>query len=261
MSKQHILVIITDGVSLRNFAYTNFYKKALTLGFKVTFWNGTAFDLTDLGHDSVPLKGMKLNPLTSVYKNSRKHVELNCFAKRKNDGIYHAYKFPWSGNGLKNKIRTSLSKFLISSHNSEKGLVKLRNQTNKLESQTAYYKTCLKTLEELKPDVVFNTSQRSVLAIAPIEAAKTLNIKTVGFVFSWDNVPKSTLEVVTDKYLVWSEHMKSELLDYHPFIKEAQVEVTGTPQFESHFDEAEIQDRDAFYDEHKLDNDCQLFLL
>ena len=259
MGKPHVLVILTDGVSLRNFAYTAFYTKALKAGYRITFWNGTPFEIADLGYSNIPLQSAKSHPLTAVFKNARKHVELNCFAKRKKDKIYLFYKFPWSFSGLKNKARTSLSKFLIFCCNSEKGLVWLRRQTNELERKTNYFKACLDTLNELKPDVVYNTSQRSVLAIAPIEAAKALNIKTVGFIFSWDNIPKSTLEVITDQYHVWSNHMKDELLDYHPFIKSSQICVTGTPQFEPHFDKKHISNRIDFYKTHQLNHDYQYF--
>jgi hypothetical protein len=62
-----------------------------------------------------------------------------------------------------------------------------------------------------------------------------MNIPTIGFIYSWDNLPKATLDVETDHYHVWSHHMKTELLHYHKFIKADTVNVTGTPQFEPHF--------------------------
>jgi hypothetical protein len=259
MGKPHVLIIITDGVSLRNFAYTTFYSKALKEGCRITFWNGTSFEIAKLGYNTIPLKSAKLHPLTSVFKNARKHVELNCFANRKKDLVYLSYKFPWAFNNLKNSLRTQLSKFLILNFNSEKGLIWLRRKTNALERKTAYYRSCLDTLDELKPDIVYNTSQRSVLAIAPIEAAKALNITTVGFIFSWDNIPKSMLEVITDQYHVWSKHMKAELLDYHPFIKENQIHVTGTPQFEPHYDKKQILSRTDFFKMHNLNPTHQYF--
>ena len=255
MGKPHILVLITDGVSLRNFAHTSFYKKAEEAGCKITFWDGTAFDISSLGYRTTKLTSPKLNALTTVFKNARKHVELNCFVRREKDSIYHAYKFPWSYKGIKNILRTWLSKILIFFCNSERGLKWLRHQTNKLERKTAYYKNCLQTLQEIKPDIVYNTSQRSVLAIAPIEAAKFLNILTVGFVFSWDNLPKSTLEVITDKYHVWSDLMKAQLLHYHPFIENHQVAVTGTPQFEPYFNTIGDLTRNEFFDAYNLNKD------
>lgn len=259
MSKKHILVLLTDGVSLRNFVYTPFYKKAVEAGHKITFWDGTAFDISSLGYNAVKLGHSKLHILTSVFKNARKHVELNCISKRENDNIYQDYKFPWATKGFKNVIRTFLSKMLILFCNSENGLLWLRKMTGRLERKTNYYRECIKTLKDIKPDVVFNTSQRSVLAIAPIEAAKSLQIKTIGFIFSWDNVPKSTLEVVTDNYVVWSGLMKSELLKYHPFLNGNQIEVTGTPQFEPYYHLASNLSKSAFYERYNLNPDLDYF--
>ncbi|APY07540.1 UDP-glycosyltransferase [Winogradskyella sp. J14-2] len=255
MGKPRILVLLTDGVSLRNFAYTSFYKKAEEAGYDIMFWDGTAFDISSLGYKTTKLPPPKLHFLTSVFKNARKHVELNCFARRDKDPIYHAYKFPWSYKGVKNIIRTILSKILIFFCNTESGLKWLRLKTNKLECRTAYYKSCVKTLKAINPDVVYNTSQRSVLAIAPIEAAKALNIKTIGFVFSWDNLPKSTLDVITDEYHVWSDLMKFQLCNYHRFIKDHQVSVTGTPQFEPYYNAAEGLTKDQFYNAYHLNKD------
>jgi hypothetical protein len=84
-------------------------------------------------------------------------------------------------------------------------------------------------------------------------AAKDLGIKTVCFIQSWDNVPKAMQVVETDYYLVWSDLMKQELLKYYPFVKHEQVIVTGTPQFEQHFDSSLLQTRDVFFKQHNLD--------
>jgi hypothetical protein len=113
----------------------------------------------------------------------------------------------------------------------------------------------LELIKQVNPDLIYSASQRSILAIAPVEAAKILDIPTVGFVFSWDNLPKSMLDVETDYYHVWSDHMKKELLNYYPFVKEKQVTVTGTPQFEMHFDKHLKQERSAFLNTYGLDPD------
>ena len=113
----------------------------------------------------------------------------------------------------------------------------------------------LEILQKERPDFVFCTNQRPVLAIAPLLAAKKLKIPTATFIFSWDNLPKATMVVETDFYFVWSEHMKKELLHYYPYVKESQIFITGTPQFESHFDKAKLVSKESFYKEHQLDLD------
>lgn len=59
--------------------------------------------------------------------------------------------------------------------------------------------------------------------------------------------------VETDYYFVWSDFMKDELLSYYPYINKEQIFVTGTPQFEPHFDENNIIDRMEFFNQYELD--------
>ena len=87
-------------------------------------------------------------------------------------------------------------------------------------------------LRNNKPDIIFSTHQRSLDGSVIIEAAKSLGIKTVGAVYSWDNLPKARLLVRTENYVVWSEYMKQEMADYYPEVDPAKVLITGTPQFE-----------------------------
>jgi len=61
--------------------------------------------------------------------------------------------------------------------------------------------------------------------------------------------------VETDFFFVWSDFMKKELLYYYPYIKEAQVIVTGTPQFEMHFKKDTFLSRAAFFSQYQLDPD------
>ena len=254
-SKRKILVLITDGISLRNFAYTSFYKKGHQNNCEVIFWNNTPFDLSGLDINQIPLTKSRLHKYTTVLKNVRKRIELNCYRKRFNDPIYLKYAFPLPFNTAKNKIKSTITKILVVLFNSEKGLSFIRKQINRLESSSEYYKSCKGVLEIHKPDLIYCTSQRSALAIAPVLAAKQLNIPTIGFIYSWDNLPKATLDVVTDFYHVWSNHMKEEVLKYQPFISENQVTVTGTPQFEAHFNTDEIISKELFYKTYNLSSD------
>jgi hypothetical protein len=84
-------------------------------------------------------------------------------------------------------------------------------------------------------------------------AAQDLNIPTATFIFSWDNLPKATTLVETDYYFVWSKHMKKEILKYCPYVAEERILVTGTPQFQSHFDISIITSKEEFYKKYNLD--------
>ncbi|GAK99363.1 hypothetical protein FP1254 [Nonlabens ulvanivorans] len=52
--------------------------------------------------------------------------------------------------------------------------------------------------------------------------------------------------IETDYYFVWSDLMKSQLLEYYPKTREKQIFVTGTPQFEPHYDASIFASRSVF---------------
>jgi len=253
MPDKKIFILLPDGVGLRNFAFSNFYKIGLEKKFGITYWNNTPFDLTSLGFNEIKIKNAKASPLTDSYKNARKHIELNLNIKREKDKVYDSYRFPFSFKTIKGAVKSCAAKFFIGINNSEKGLEKVREKIKNQENKTDFYKDCVETLQKEKPDFVFCTNQRPVLAIAPILAAKELKIPTGTFIFSWDNLPKATMVVETDYYFVWSQHMKNELLKYYPYIQEDKIFIVGTPQFESHFNSENILEKTKFFNDHNLD--------
>jgi hypothetical protein len=225
-------------------------------GYEVWFWHTTPFDIESLGYKALRITAPKLHPLTSSVKNAKKYVALAQFEKSFSSSIYRRYWFPLKSRNLKQFLKHSLTKVLIVLFNSKSGLMRLRGSIKRMEQRTLYYERCLQILENHQPQLIYNTSQRSVLAIAPVEAAKVLHIPTVGFVYSWDNLPKATLDVETDYYHVWSAYMKAELLKYYPFIRSNQVAITGTPQFEAHYKQDEGDVRSDFHTRYGLDSSC-----
>ncbi|MEO8236826.1 MAG: UDP-glycosyltransferase [Flavobacterium sp.] len=253
MKNNKIFILLPDGVGLRNFAFTNFHKIGVENGFDITFWNNTPFQLKELGFKEIKIEKAKTHSLTDIYKNARKHIELNLNIKKSNDIVYGTYRFPFSYKGVKNKIKSFTAELLIYFYSSEKGLKAIREKIKINERKTGYYQKCLETLQIENPAIVFCTNQRTTLAIAPILAAKQLGIPTATFIFSWDNLPKATMVVETDYYFVWSQHMKNELLNYYPYIEEKQVFISGTPQFETHFNIDNLVSRDLFFEQNKLE--------
>jgi hypothetical protein len=252
--KKKVFVFFPDGVGLRNFAFTEFKDIGEQMGFDIQYWNNTIFSLKDnLGFNEVKIEDHTAHKLLPIYTRARKRAELNVSRDKFNDPVYPTYKFPFNYKGLKNTFKSIYAKTLIGLHSSEKGIVKLRKKINDLERSTSKYKYCKAQLEEHKPDLVFCTTQRSTQSISALLAAKDLGIPTVAFVYSWDNVPKAMQVVETDYYFVWSDLMKQEVLKYYPFVKQEQVFVTGTPQFEPHFDTSLKQSRSEFFKENNLD--------
>lgn len=228
LEQKKVLAIIPDGVSLRNFLFTDFPKKAKQAGLEIVYWNATPYNIKADGEKEIKLRP-KPRAITDVYKRAKIISELNHFRDKFNDAVYEKYKFPASTEGWKNKLKNLIVSRLSDTYTGEKGLRVLRERMQNSERKSAYYKECIKVLKREKPDLVFCANQRPVNAIAPVRAAKDLGITTAGFIFSWDNLPKATKVIETDFYFVWSDHMKNELLRYYPYLKEEQVKITGTP--------------------------------
>lgn len=249
-----ILVFLPDGVGLRNFAFSNFYEIGKQKSNDIVFWNNTNFPLnSELGIDEIAVLNARNNPLSDIYKRAKILVELKLSYKKTKDRAYLSYIFPQSYKGLKKGLKSLFVDFLVLFNTSEKGVKKLRNKIFDLERKTTYYKSVKEQLEREKPDFIFCTNQRPILAVGPLLAAKDLGIPTASFIFSWDNLPKATLVVDTDYYFVWSDYMKNELLNYYPHISKNQIKITGTPQFEPHFDTSILQTKSEFYKIHGLD--------
>jgi len=252
--RKKAFIFLPDGVGLRNFALTNFNEIGKAMGYEITYWNNTPFKIKEeLGYNEVVIENHTLNPWTIVYTRARKRCELNVFDKKFKESVYNTYNFPQSYKGIKNVIKSLNVDFLVATKSTEKGVISIRERIKKLERLTSKYEDCKKQLQEHKPDIVFCTNPRPTQAIAPILAAQDLGIPTATFIFSWDNLPKATTLIEPDFYFVWSDYMKNELLQYCPYVKSQQIFVTGTPQFESHFDISLLQSREAFFAKHNLD--------
>lgn len=253
MSKK-VFILLPDGIGLRNFAFTNFNKIGESEGYEITYWNDTPFEIEkEFGLKELKLASKKINPLTTIYTNVRKRIELNVFDKKFNETVYNTYNFKHSTKGLKNIAKKFFVDAMVFFHSNENGIVGVRNKIKKLERKSSKYQYCKKQLETNRPDFVFCTNQRHSQSISPILAAQDLGIPTAIFIFSWDNLPKATTLLETDYYLVWSDYMKNELLKYCPYVNSNQIFVTGTSQFESHFDKNLMQSRETFFNSHNLD--------
>jgi hypothetical protein len=80
-----------------------------------------------------------------------------------------------------------------------------------------------------------------------------LGIKNIGAIYSWDNIPKARLSVRTNEYVVWSKHMKNEMKIFYPEIKQDNIIITGTPQFEFYSDKELLISKEFFFKKIGLD--------
>lgn len=253
MPNKKIFILLPDGIGLRNFAYTDFYKIGIGRGFDITFWNSTPFELTESGFKEIKIQKARLHPLTDFLKKAQVKIELSQNCAKAKDAVYKSYRFQLTNKNFKSIVKNLYVNWLFFWNNSQKGLIRIRKRIATEERKTKLYFDSLETLKQQKPDLVFCTNQRITLAVAPILAAQDLGIPTATFIFSWDNLPKGTKITETNFYFVWSENMKNELMYYYPYVKENQVFITGTPQFEPHFNKNWFESREAFYSLHGLD--------
>lgn len=107
---------------------------------------------------------------------------------------------------------------------------------------------------------IFITHQR-VSELMPIcLAAKESGVKVFSVVYSWDNLPKARLNILADYYLVWSDYMRNEMIQYYPEIDRYKILVTGTPQFEFYSKPNNIIKREQFAQQFGLDLSKKWFL-
>lgn len=257
-NKTKVFILFPDGVGLRNFAFTKFKEVGEQKGFDITYWNNTVFSLEkELGYKEVVIQSTMIHPKTPTRNHARKRVELALSRKREKDNVYSTYRFPLRWNSLKRAAKSAFVKYHETFSATQKGWQSLLTKMQTAERSTKRYQELKAQLQEHSPDLVFCTTQRATQAIAPILAARDLGIKTACWIYSWDNLPKGMTTIETDYYFVWSELMKQQLLQYYPKVKEDRIIVTGTPQFEPHYNKDLLLSRKEFCNQHNLQEDVK----
>jgi len=248
MSKK-VMLLLPDGVGLRNFIYTDF----LDYG-EVVVWTPIK-DLKLEGVKQLALPKFTPHWLSDIYKSSLVDAAIYNFSKVFNAQTYLSYIRPRNTKTFRAKLKSKLIDFVVNRTKSFDDLLSLRQKYEVTLRKSQYYLECQAQLEAEKPAFVFCTNQRVLNAAPAMLAAQDMGIPTGTFIFSWDNLPKGNLSVTADYYFVWSEYMKDELIKYYPFIESSQVIVTGTPQFLPYFDEEVILPRETFCQAHNLPMD------
>ncbi|OHA32400.1 MAG: hypothetical protein A2928_00125 [Candidatus Taylorbacteria bacterium RIFCSPLOWO2_01_FULL_45_15b] len=101
-------------------------------------------------------------------------------------------------------------------------------------------------LKIYRPDIVvlthlFDDTEISILR----SAKKRSNVKTIGFVNSWDKLTaRSSIRILPDKILVYNEITKQEAM-LHADISEKNIDIIGIPQYDQYFSE-QFQTREDF---------------
>lgn len=250
-----ILLLLPDGVGVRNFIYTDFIELALSRGNDVDIWaDEVILNLIDKeGIEKHCLPNEKsTTPLIEIRRKAWSKGLLKWQTKYFNNHVYLRYIFHNKITSVKSLARATIEVIILLTHKDRKKLNKIRDKYLEDCKKIPYYKKCLDQLKIIRPDIVFCTHQRSSRAIAPLLAAQSIGIRTACFIYSWDNLPKANLYIKVDNYFVWSHHMKEEILMYYPELNSANIFITGSSQFIPYFDNSKKISRSEFAKRYNL---------
>lgn len=228
-------IVITDGVGYRNFIISDFITEAQKEFNQVVILSclpKSAYDSLNINCEIIELDIFNESFATWFFRKAKEvaHLQLH---RKGNFGITDNYNINHSKAKTSRGIATRLIYKFTQSLHSEAWISrynKLQQLTFKNRSETKSYQELLSKLQ--LNSLVF-THQRPPYIAPLVYAAQQLKITTIAFIFSWDNLAsKGRMAASFDKYLVWSELMKKELLTFYTTIKSNQIAVVGTPQFE-----------------------------
>src|SRR5688572_15780303 len=244
------LILIPDGVGIRNFLLGSFIDRLLSQG-EVVIWHALP-EKSVISHKERWPTGVRWETLPTfreglierVLRQAKIYAQL--YWRYDTDNSDAALHFLHPSGRLLNHAVAFTARNAGRILGSVKGAIWLDKQHARASLRSDYLGRFESFLRRERPDVVFCTHQRASRAVPAMLAARTLGIPTATFVYSWDNLPKGRMAVHADHFLVWSDLMKEEMLRYYPEVTANRIHVVGTPQFEHHLNPALVQPRDAF---------------
>lgn len=228
-------VVITDGVGYRNFILSNFINEAKQSFNNVIIFSclpKSVYDNLDLNCTIIELEVFKETFYTWFFRKAKEVTHLQLHAKGNFgiiDNLNQTKSKAMNPRGIAIRFIHKWSK----NQNSEKWILRYNRLQQKTFGSDQITKKYIQLLKEYEVSMLFFTHQRPPFIAPFIFAAEELKVKTSTFIFSWDNLAsKGRMAGNYDYYLVWSDLMKRELLHFYKSVKENQIAVVGTPQFE-----------------------------
>jgi hypothetical protein len=243
-------LLLPDGVGLRNFVFGSFLRPEHGKR-TIHALYGVPPEAMEVSRDELPAN-VELHPLLQFQERPLTYVLRQCLNYAQ---MFWVDTFPMRllrsrkpGGSWKSKTAVRLSRAVGYLAANPRGILFLDNLHSwafKRRSEVAHYR---ELLQHIRPDVMFCTHQRCNVVIAPVLAARELGIPTATFIYSWDNLSsKGRIATPFDHYLVWSDHMRDELLKYYPDVSPNRVHVVGTPQFDPYADPQLHWSREEFF--------------
>lgn len=230
-----LAIVITDGVGFRNFILSDFLLEAEKQFEEVVILSclpAAVYENFSQKTRVIELAVFEEKFQTWLCRKAKEvaHLQLH---KKDNFGIIDNLKTNTSKSKTPRGYATRLIFKVTSLFHSENWIQfynKLQQQTFKSDPIVKNYKAIL---AKEKFDILFFTHQRPPFIAPLVYQAEQLKIKTASFIFSWDNLAsKGRMAANFDYYLVWSDLMKEELVQFYKKVQPKDVSVVGTPQFE-----------------------------
>lgn len=250
-------VVITDGVGYRNFILSDFMKEAQEQFGRVILFSCLPKETyADLGLkcEIIELEVFEESFFTWFFRKTKEvaHFQLH---KNGNFGITDNFKANYSKANSPRGIATRFIYKLTNLLHSESWITRFNKWQQFTFKRNTITKQYIELLKDMNLDIMFFTHQRPPYIAPLVFAAEKLNIKTLAFIFSWDNLAsKGRMAANFNGYLVWSELMMNELLTFYTSIHSKQVKVVGTPQFEPYVLSRYGYSTEVFHERFGLDN-------
>jgi hypothetical protein len=256
MDQIKYILVVPDGVGIRNFFCTRVIDRLLETG-QVLVWHA-------LPEESIApfqerwgerVRWVKLPPIVDglverLFRQAKIFAQLYWQQKESPDVQLRRRRPP---GRLKARLLYLAAHLLGRACSFPRGIQWLDRMHQRSAYRAPHTKEFLSFLSVERPSMMFCTHQRALEAVPAMLAARRLGIHSAVFIYSWDNLPRGRMPVYADTYVVWSDHMKRELLGYYPDVIPGRVDIVGTPQFENYFNSSLIVPKERFFGEHGLD--------
>ncbi len=253
-------IVITDGVGFRNFILSDFLAEAEKTFDEVVILSCLPISVYSgfvLKSKIIELEVLEEKFKTWFFRKAKEVAHLKLHQKN-NFGIQDNLQTNTSTSKSNRGYATRFIFKLTSVLNSEKWIQRFNSAQQfsfKNDSNTI---GCKAILERENFDLLFFTHQRPPYIAPLVYHAEKLKIKTASFIFSWDNLAsKGRMAANFNYYLVWSDMMKSELQEFYSSIKEKDIEVVGTPQFEPYVLDRYRVSEEEFVSKFQIDPDLK----
>lgn len=245
-------VVITDGVGYRNFILSDFLIEAEKSFDEVVILSFLPKSIYTTNSRIIELEAFQENFITWFFRKLKDVAHLKLHEKN-NFGIQDNLKINTSTSNNARGLATRFIFKVASLFNSEKNIQRYNSWQQLTFKNNTITKQNAELLKIEKFDLLFFTHQRPPFIAPLVYAAEKSKIKTCSFIFSWDNLAsKGRMAANFNYYLVWSDLMKKELLQFYPKVKSNVIEVVGTPQFEPYVLDRYKTTREDFFSKFDL---------